>query len=455
VADLWVVAAAVAAAAGAWWALPVPWWVGAAGAGLALWRRWPAVLCVAVLLLAAGLAHRSLAGATPLPTGPVAGVVTLLDDPVDRFGAVRATARLGRAHVELWARRGAAGQLRRRLAGEQLTISGRIEPLSPATAERLAHRHVRAQVRVDTVTGWSPGDAASTAANRIRRTIEDGARVLPRTDRSLFLGFVLGDDRSQSAAVVLTFRQSGLAHLTAVSGQNVSFLLLLASPGLHRLGLRGRWLGTLALIAWFALLTRFEPSVLRASVMAGLAATSVFLARPASSVRLLALAVTGLLLLDPLLVWSVGWWLSVGATAGIVVLAGPLAAALPGPRPLALAVGVTFAAQLGVAPVQLLAFGPLPLASIPANLLAGPVAGPVMVWGLPAGLGAGLAPEWMAHLLHLPTQAGVRWIHLVAQLGQAAPLPSIGWPLVTAALLGATVIAGRWARRGGRREPGP
>ncbi len=268
-ADLWVVAAAVAAAAGAWWALPVPWWLGAAGAGLALWRRWPAVLCVALLLLAAGLAHRSLAGATPLPAGPVGGEVTLLDDPVERFGAVRATARLGRAHVELWARRGAAGQLRRRLAGERLTITGRIEPMSPATAERLARRHVRAQVRLDAVTGWSPGDPASTAANRIRRTIEEGALVLPRTDRSLFLGFVLGDDRSQSAAVVTTFRESGLAHLTAVSGQNVAFLLLVARPGLQRLGLRGRWLGTLALIVWFAPLTRFEPSVLRASVMAG------------------------------------------------------------------------------------------------------------------------------------------------------------------------------------------
>jgi competence protein ComEC len=279
--------------------------------------------------------------------------------------------------------------------------------------------------------------------------------VLPRTDRSLFLGFVLGDDRSQSAAVVTTFRDSGLAHLTAVSGQNVAFLLLVAGPGLQRLGLRGRWLGTLALIAWFALLTRFEPSVLRASAMAGLAATSVFLARPASSVRLLSLAVTGLLLLDPLLVWSVGWWLSVGATAGIVVLAGPLAAVLPGPRTLALAVGVTLAAQLGVAPVQLAAFGPLPLASVPANLLAGPVAGPVMVWGLPAGLGAGLAPDWVAHLLHLPTLVGVRWIHLVAQLGQAAPLPRVGWAVATIAVLAATLVAALAARRGGAPQRGP
>ena len=46
---------------------------------------------------------------------------------------------------------------------------------------------------------------------------------------------------------------------------------------------------------------------------------------------------------------------------------------------------MTVGAQLGVAPVSLAVFGPLPLASIPANLLAAPAAGPVMVYGLPGG----------------------------------------------------------------------
>ena len=296
---------------------------------------------------------------------------------------------------------------------------------------------------VDAVEGWAAGEPASRAANTLRRTLDKGAAVLPRAERALFLGFVLGDDREQSGAVRQAFRDSGLAHLTAVSGENVAFLLVMASPLLGRLGLRARWVATVVLIAWFALLTRFEPSVLRACVMAGLAATATFLARPASTIRVLGLAVTGLLLVDPLLVWSVGWWLSVGATAGIAMLAKPIAARLPGPRPLALALAVTLAAQLGVAPVQLAVFGPLPVASLPANLLAGPVAGPVMVWGLPAGVVAGLVPRPVAVLLHLPTLAGVRWIALVASLGQAAPLGRVGWPafgVVGVVVAAATVV---------------
>jgi ComEC/Rec2-related protein len=86
-----------------------------------------------------------------------------------------------------------------------------------------------------------------------------------------------------------------------------------------------------ALICFFALLTRFEPSVLRASAMAVVACTAFGLGRPASRGRILCLAVTAVLLLDPFLVRSVGFLLSVGACAGIVSLARPVADRIPDP----------------------------------------------------------------------------------------------------------------------------
>ena len=92
---------------------------------------------------------------------------------------------------------------------------------------------------------------------------------------------------------------------------------------------------------FFAAVTRFEPSVLRAVAMAAIATTATFVARPASTLRVLALAVTALLLVDPLLVWSVGFGLSVGASLGIVLLARPLAARLRGPRVLIEPLAVT------------------------------------------------------------------------------------------------------------------
>src|SRR5215217_2344162 len=88
-------------------------------------------------------------------------------------------------------------------------------------------------------------------------------------------------------------------------GQNVLLLLAAAGPLLRRLRPVARWMATVGLIGWFVLLTRAEPSVLRAGVMAALAATAFVLGRQAEPLRLLALAVIVLLLIDPLLTWSV------------------------------------------------------------------------------------------------------------------------------------------------------
>jgi competence protein ComEC len=132
--------------------------------------------------------------------------------------------------------------------------------------------------------------------------------------------------------------------------------------------------------------------------------------RPVSTLRLLALAVTGLLLLDPLLVGSVGFLLSTGACLGIALLAGPLARRMP------LLLAVTLSAQAGVAPVLVAVFGAFPLAALPANLLAVPAAGPLMVWGMAGGAAAGMAGGQAAAALHAPTRLLMAWIEGVARL---------------------------------------
>ena len=212
---------------------------------------------------------------------------------------------------------------------------------------------------------------------------------------------------------------------------------------LRRLRDRTRWAFTLALIGWFAVLTRAEPSVLRASVMAAFAATAVVTGRPGRPLRTLGLTITTVLLADPLLVHSVGWWLSVGATAGIVLLAAPLAERLPGPEAIRRPLSVTLAAQVGVAPATIAVFGSLPLASVPANLLAVPAAGPVMLYGLPAGLLAGSMPDAAARLLQLPTIVLVRFIARVASAAATWPLPRLGWSgLAVGGLVGLVLLRG-------------
>lgn len=218
----------------------------------------------------------------------------------------------------------------------------------------------------------------------------------------------------------------------------MAFVLAAAGPLLRRMRPLARWLLTLALIGWFVSLTRFEPSIVRAGAMAALSATAFVLGRERAPGRILCLAVTGLLLVDPLLVGSVGFWLSVGATAGVATVGPWLGERLGMLGIAAMPVGVTIGAQIGVVVPALVVFGRLPLVSVPANLLAVPVAGFVMLYGLPAGLVAGFVPP-VAPIVMFPCRLGVRWVDTVARLadriepGGAATW--IGWAVLASAIV--------------------
>lgn len=450
--DRQVVALAACATLGAWWAGGPHPWLGAAAVlcALALHRPW--MLCAGAAVLSAGLALRAADGLDPLPPGPVVGTAVLLTDPrPEPGGRVSAEMRWRGHHVEARAEGAAGKALLERLAGEQVGLSGRVERSPPSTPWRRS-RHLVGRIVIERVDGWRPGSPAHRLANGVRRFLDRGARSVPERPRAVLFGFVLGDDRHQPPELVDDFRGSGLSHLLVVSGQNVAFVLLVASPLLGRVAYRPRLLLTLAVIVAFALATRLEPSVLRASAMAGVAAAAAAAGREASGWRCLSLAVTGLVLVDPLLVHSLGFRLSVAASVGILGLSRPLARSLPGPRLLAEAAGVTVAAQLAVAPLLIGAFGGVPMAALPANLLAAPVAGVIMTWGLVGGLVAGAAAVWgggagevIAAALHLPTRLLVGWVTAVAHAGARLPLGEVGWAGLAAmgVGLGAMMAAAR------------
>ncbi len=448
--DAAVVVMALAAAGGAWASVSMALVPVVAVAVLGVVARRPVVVIVGVALAASALGARAEAGLRPPVVGPWRGTATLVGDPSYAFGGIRVDVRILGKRVEAQARGRAAARLRDRLAGEQVALAGEVRPVPDSARPYLSRRHVAARLVVSEVGRWQEGNGPSRVANAIRRTLLAGVTSLPPDRRALYAGFVLGDDRGQPVEITDDFRAAGLTHLLVVSGQNVAFVLALLSPLLRRLRLGARFGAGVVLLLLFGVLTRWEPSVLRAEAMAGLALLATTLGRPVSGLRVLGLAATALLLIDPLLVGSLGFILSVGASAGILLLAEPLAALLPGPRPLAAALGVTLAAQVGVAPVLVPVFDGLPVASLPANLLAVPVAGPLMMWGLAAGLPAGLVGGTVARIVHIPTELMVAWVAAVARWGAGLPLGRVRLPHLVAL---AAVVAGAFlARNRGRRR---
>lgn len=426
----------------------VPLVVAAAVVAVALLARRPVVLVLGGALLASTLGARAWAGMGPIAPAPYEGLVTLVADPTALPFGTEVDVRVGHRRVQLVAGGSAGGALSTALAGERVWVQGRLAP-PPDDAPWLVPRHVVGRLNAERVERADAGAAPWRAANRFRRLLSRGAEALPEPSRSLYGGFVLGDERGQPPEIVDDFRGSGLTHVLVVSGQNVAFVLVLVRPLTTRFGLGGRWAVTIAVIAAFGVVTRFEPSVLRASAMAALAVSAALAGRPAGTGRILALSVAALVLVDPLLVHSVGFQLSAAASAGIALFSRRVARRIPGPALLAEAVGVTVAAQMGVAPVLVPRFGGLPVVSLVANVLAVPVAGLVTTWGLPAGVVAGLGGPHVAALAHVPTRLLVSWVAGVARVASSVPLGELGLGVLAimgGALFTSVVVADRWPR---------
>ena len=177
-----------------------------------------------------------------------------------------------------------------------------------------------------------------------------------------------------------------------------------------------------------------DPSVVRASTMAGL----VLLARPFGlrpDVWVVMGAGVGLLLLaSPELAFSLGFQLSVAATAGVVIGAGWFGDLKP--AWLATALGASCGAQLAVAPILLAAMGAIPLWSPLANLAAGPFV--VAATGLG---GAGVIIGFDGLVAVAAACASV--VLGIAEI--AAGFPPIGWyPFLLLVLIALTAL--RWRR---------
>lgn len=414
-------------------------------------RRLVAASLAAVALGAGWASVRVAHPPASLPTGPFLG--TAAGDPRPFAFGWGMEAELEGLRVWLRGNREAPAIQ----AGEPLRVSGAIRQLEgdDGFVTWLRRRGVVAIVSVTDLERLGPARSPPMwLANAARSALARGAALaLPEREAGLLLGLVIGDTSAMDAEVEEDFRATGLGHLVAVSGSNVAMVLApvwgLAVLFGARRGARVA-LGTAA-VALFALITRWEPSVLRASAMAILAMGGILAGRPRETGAILASAVALLLLADPALGWSLGFALSVAATLGIVALASRVASRTPFPRPVALAVGATVGAQLGVTPLLLAAFGVVPGATLVANLLAAPAVALAFLGGVAAGVGA-LVSEPLGRVLGGVARLPIAYLIGVADRTARLPVPSLvgfSW-IAPAAALAAALLLARRARRPAR-----
>lgn len=257
------------------------------------------------------------------------------------------------------------------------------------------------------------------------------ASTLPDPGGQLLPGLAIGDTTAVPESLDDAMTTSSLSHLTAVSGANCAIVIGLVMLAGGALGLpRALRVGmSLPVLVAFVLLVTPEPSVLRAATMAAIVLVLLATGRPLRGLPILSLAVLALLIIDPWLSRTYGFTLSILATAGLLVLASPLAERLAVwmPRSLAFVIAIPVAAQIACQPAIVLLDPTLPTYGIVANVLAAPAAPVATVVGLAACLALPVVPVIGSALCSV-AWVPAAWIAGVAEFFASLPGARLPWP---------------------------
>jgi competence protein ComEC len=148
-------------------------------------------------------------------------------------------------------------------------------------------------------------------------------RLWPEPDNSLMAGILYGARSGLPADLTTNFSRTGVTHIVAVSGYNVSIIVVVLNAALIYLGLLRKqsfWMLVFLIVA-FVFFTGASASVVRAGVMAVIVLLSQYVGRLSAVGRVLVYAVVIMLFLNPyLLMWDAGFQLSFLSTLGLVYL---------------------------------------------------------------------------------------------------------------------------------------
>lgn len=266
--------------------------------------------------------------------------------------------------------------------GDSVKISGVLEKKKAAKGELLVVSNPK-------IIPVEKKDIFLAVGKFVRQKVENAVlRTLPARESGLLLGIILGVRDKIDKAFYEELRGAGVLHVIAASGQNVSIVASLLLVFFQRLVKRRlALLFTASGLLFYALLTGFDPPILRASIMALITFGALAIGRQSSALYALCMTGWGIVFVKPELLEDISFQLSFLSTFGILVFK-PLIDKFTYLKFISFIkddIGTTISAQLATFPLMLMAFGSYSWLSFPVNIL--------ILWTVPiimifAGLGA-------------------------------------------------------------------
>ncbi|MDP4038757.1 MAG: ComEC/Rec2 family competence protein [bacterium] len=230
-------------------------------------------------------------------------------------------------------------------------------------------------------------------------------RALPEPASSFMIGILIGARSSLPKNLQDYLSISGLSHIVAVSGYNLTIII-----GFLDRRLKGHWrwgslITSIWLIAGFVVLTGGSASIVRAGIMSVIFMIVRFYGRDIKVITAVSLTAIITCAYNPnYLISDLGWQLSFLALSGIVLFSPKIKAFLPKRMPNLLKeiVAVSLSAQLATFPLIAYKFGQVSIISPLANILIMPLIPVLMLFGFLAGILGILLSAYIVSLIFLP-----------------------------------------------------
>ena len=239
------------------------------------------------------------------------------------------------------------------------------------------------------------------------RSLANIYRMYPDPESSLLAGILLGVDTGLTSELQQAFKNTGTAHIIAISGFNISIIAGIFFAFFSKfLGDRRGTIVAILGIALYTVLVGADAAVVRAAVMGSLALFAKQVGRRQVALNTLLVVAALMCVWNPLYVWDVGFQLSFFATLGLILYATPFSefanriivkyfptsAAEKFAELFSEFVLLTLAAQLTTIPIMAYHFQRISLVSFIANPFILPPQPAVMILG---GLSVLLSHVWM------------------------------------------------------------
>ena len=272
--------------------------------------------------------------------------------------------------------------------------------------------------------------------NSIHMCIRNNLKIgLPEKYANLLNAIMLGDTNELDPNMVENFRDSNIAHVLAVSGMHISYIILVITKVLSNfLGKRKSKFVTIFILGIFMFITDFSPSVLRATITGGMFLLSKVIYKKSDIWSSLSLSILCTLLYNPFLILNSGLLLSYCGVIGIIVFNKNICNALNRIKVkntkykyrikkfeklikyIKETLSISISVQLMILPIIINNFNTIGLVFLITSLLLSIIIGPIMLLGFFAIL-TSISFLWLFNIIKYPIILFLQLLILISTLG--------------------------------------